>query len=131
VELAPKWPGDVGGAPYLCDGRVQLIEQIRFPEGFDPDIVDVFNTNTFHFATRALDRDFELGWYFVEKKVEGRPAVQIERLVGEMTRFLKSHFIRVRRTGPTSRFFPIKAPDDLKAGQDEIREMYAELLTAK
>ncbi len=131
VEAAPKWPGDVGGSPYLYDGKLQLIEQIRYPDGFDPSIVDVFNTNTFHFSAKALDRDFELGWYFVEKKVDGRPAVQIERLVGEMTRFLRSHILRVRRTGPTSRFFPIKTPDDLKAGQDEIREMYAELLATR
>ena len=57
--------------------------------------------------------------------------MQIERLVGEMTRFLKSHFIRVRRTGATSRFFPIKTPDDLTAGQDEIREMFAALLATR
>ncbi|MBI5852027.1 MAG: UTP--glucose-1-phosphate uridylyltransferase [Planctomycetes bacterium] len=127
VEVAPKWPGDVGGSPYLHRGKLQLVEQIRYPEGFDADIVDVFNTNTFHFSADALDRDFELGWYFVEKKVDGKKAVQVERLVGEMTRFLRSTFVRVKRTGPTSRFFPIKVPDDLQSGRDEIRAMYADL----
>lgn len=128
VEVAPKWPGDVGGSPYLLDGKLQLVEQIRYPSGFDPDIVDVFNTNTFHFAAAALDREFDLGWYYVEKKVDGRRAVQVERLIGEMTKFLKSNFVRVKRTGPSSRFFPVKTPDDLEAGRDEIAAMFAELL---
>ena len=124
VECAPKWPGDVGGAPYIVDGRLQLVEQLRFPEGFDPDIVDVFNTNTFHFAAEALDQEFDLGRYFVQKKVNDAPAIQIERLIGELTRFMPSNFVRVKRTGPNSRFFPVKTPDDLEAGRDEIAAMY-------
>jgi UTP--glucose-1-phosphate uridylyltransferase len=125
VEVAPKWPGDVGGSPYLLDGKLQLVEQIRYPDGFDPDIVDVFNTNTLHFNADALDRDFDLGWYYVEKTVDGRKAVQVERLIGEMTRHLKSNFVRVKRTGTRTRFLPIKTPEDLEAGRDEIREMFA------
>ena len=79
VEVAPKWPGDVGGSPLLVDGELQMVEQIRFPPNFDPEIVDVFNTNSFTFTADALDRDFDLGWYYTEKEVEGRTAVQIER----------------------------------------------------
>ncbi|MEO0480395.1 MAG: UTP--glucose-1-phosphate uridylyltransferase [Planctomycetota bacterium] len=124
-EVAPKWPGDVGGSPYLYEGKLQLVEQIRYPDDFDADIVDVFNTNTFTFDAAALDRDFDLGWYFVEKKVEGEKAIQIERLVGEMTRFLKSNFLRVKRTGKDSRFYPVKTPDDLEAGREEISAMYS------
>lgn len=127
VEVAPKWPGDVGGSPYLHRGKLQLVEQIRYPDGFDPDIVDVFNTNTFHFSTDGLDRDFDLGWYYVEKQVDGRTAVQFERLVGEMSKFLRCQFVRVKRTGPRSRFFPVKTPDDLDAAGEEIAEMYADL----
>lgn len=124
VELAPKWPEDVGGAPYLLDGRVQLIEQLRFPEGFDPSIVDVFNTNTFTFTAAALDRDFDLGWYYVEKTVEEKKAVQIEHLIGELTAHVSTNWLQVRRTGQHNRFLPIKAPDDLQAARDEIVEMY-------
>lgn len=124
IEVAPKWPGDAGGSPYLYEGKLQLVEQIRYPEGFDPDIVDVFNTNTFHFSADCLDRDFDLGWYFVEKKVDDRKAVQVERLVGEMSRFLKSNFVKVKRTGPQCRFFPIKTPEDLESGRDEIAELF-------
>lgn len=124
VELAPKWPEDVGGSPFLYLGQTQLIEGLRYPDGFDPSIVDVFNTNTFTFTAEALDRDFDLGWYFVEKKVEERKAVQIEHLVGELTAHLPTNFLQVRRTGASSRFLPVKTPEDLQAARDEIAEMY-------
>jgi UTP--glucose-1-phosphate uridylyltransferase len=124
VELAPKWPEDVGGSPFSYLGRTQLIEQLRYPEGFDPSIVDVFNTNTFTFTAQALDRDFDLGWYFVEKTVEDKKAVQIEHLVGELTAHLPTNFLQVRRSGRATRFLPIKAPEDLQAARDEIAEMY-------
>ena len=128
VEVAPKWPGDAGGAPYLYEGKLQLIEQLRYPDGFDSSVVDVFNTNTFHFDAESLDRDFDLGWYYVEKKVDGEPVVQVERLIGELTRFLRANFLRVTRTGTRSRFFPIKTREDLASGREEIEAMYADQL---
>ncbi len=124
VELAPKWPDDTGGSPYLLDGKLQLVEQIRYPKGFDPDIVDVFNTNTFHFDASALDQDFDLNWYFVEKEVEGQKTVQMERLIGELTRHLETSFLRIKRTGLDNRFLPVKTPEDLKACQEEIAALY-------
>jgi UTP--glucose-1-phosphate uridylyltransferase len=124
VELAPKWPEDVGGSPFSWLGRTQLIEQIRFPQGFDPGIVDVFNTNTFTFTAQALDRDFDLGWYYVEKEVEGRRAVQMEHLIGELTAQLTTNFLQVRRNGRDTRFLPVKTPEDLAAARDEIAEIY-------
>ena len=75
-------------------GRTQLIEQLRYPKGFDPNIVDVFNTNTFTFTADALDRDFDLGWYYVEKKVDDQDAVQVEHLIGEMTAHQSTNFLR-------------------------------------
>jgi len=124
VELAPKHAGDVGGAPYLYQGRTQLIEGLRFPPGFDPDVVDVFNTNTFWLDAEAIDRDFDLGWYYVEKSVEGRKAVQVEHLVGELTAHLATNFLRVGRTGPTTRFLPVKTPEDLSTVRAEIERLY-------
>lgn len=130
VEVAPKWKGDVGGSPYLVESArppespVQLVEQIRYPAGFDPEIVSVFNTNTFHFRAAALEREFPLGFYYVEKKAHGRTVVQMERLIGEMTRFLAGNFVEVERTGPRNRFFPIKTPEDLEAGRAEIRTLF-------
>lgn len=123
-ELAPKWPEDVGGSPFSYLGQTQLVEQIRFPADFDPSIVDVFNTNTFTFSAQALDRDFELGWYFVEKTVEEKKAVQVEHLIGELTAHLPTGYLCVRRSGQKSRFLPMKTPDDLNGARDEIAEMY-------
>ncbi len=123
-EVAPKWPEDVGGSPYLYNGRTQLVEQVRYPEGFDPNIVDVFNTNTAWFTAAALDREFDLGWYYVEKNVEGNKAVQIEHLIGELTAFLSTSFLQVRRNGRDTRFLPLQTPDDLDAAREEIAEMY-------
>jgi UTP--glucose-1-phosphate uridylyltransferase len=124
VELAPKWPEDVGGAPYTWQGRVQLIEGLRFPPGFDPNIVDVFNTNTLWFDASAIDREFELGRYYVEKTVEDRKAVQIEHLIGELTAHLDTGYLRVTRDGRGTRFLPVKAPDDLDTARPAIRTMY-------
>lgn len=124
VELAPKWKGDAGGAPYHYQGRTQLIEGLRFPAGFDADIVDVFNTNTLLFTAPAIDRDFELGRYYVEKDVEGRKAVQIEHLIGELTAHLSTNFLRVSRSGHSTRFLPVKTPEDLKAIRADIEAIY-------
>ncbi|MFN3244612.1 MAG: UTP--glucose-1-phosphate uridylyltransferase [Planctomycetota bacterium] len=124
VEVAPKWPEDVGGSPFQYLGRTQLIEQLRYPAGFDPNIVDVFNTNTFTFSAESLDRDFDLGWYYVEKQVEGRDAVQVEHLIGEMTAHLSTNFLQVRRNGRRGRFLPLKTPDDLHSAVEEIADMY-------
>ena len=130
VEVAPKWPEDVGGAPYLFEGKVQLVEQLRYPADFRHEIVDVFNCNTFTFSAAALDREFDLGWYYVEKTVEGRKAVQVEHLVGEVTRTLSSHYLKVRRTGIESRFLPVKTPEELDGAREEIAEMYRDILDA-
>ncbi|MFN3241885.1 MAG: UTP--glucose-1-phosphate uridylyltransferase [Planctomycetota bacterium] len=123
-ELAPKWDGDVGGAPYLYRDRVQLVEQIRYPEGFDASIVDVFNCNTMTFDAEALLPDVELGRYFVQKSVEGRKAVQIEHLIGEMTAHLTTNWLQIEREGPNSRFLPIKKPDELTSLRPAIDALY-------
>ncbi len=124
VELAPKWPDDVGGSPFHYLGRTQLIEQLRYPKGFDPNVVDVFNTNTFTFTATALDREFDLGWYYVEKKVDDRDAVQVEHLIGEMTAHLSTNFLQIRRNGRHTRFLPLKTPDDLESALEEIADIY-------
>jgi UTP--glucose-1-phosphate uridylyltransferase len=123
-ELVPKLRGDVGGAPYLLDGKVQLVEQIRYPQGFDASIVDVFNCNTFTFRAAALDRDFDLGWYYVEKSADGRKAVQMEHLIGELTRELPTNWLRVPRQGSATRFLAVKTPEDLDAVRSEVRALY-------
>jgi UTP--glucose-1-phosphate uridylyltransferase len=123
VEVAPKAAGDAGGAPARVDGRVMLVEGFRFPLGFDQDSIPVFNTNSFVFNLDALDRDFDFTWFYVEKSADGRTAVQLERLVNELTAILPSTFLTVPRSGPQGRFFPIKAPEDLEATRPALREM--------
>ena len=120
AELAPKNPGDVGGAPASVDGRVQIVEGFAFPEGFDQDSIPVFNTNTLWFRTDALDRDFPLRWYAVEKTVDDRPVVQFERLVGQLSWFLETAWLEVSR----DRFLPVKRPQDLDALQPRLRAMF-------
>jgi UTP--glucose-1-phosphate uridylyltransferase len=125
VEVAAKEPGDAGGAPARVDGRLIHVEGFRFPPDFDQDQIRVFNCNSFVFDLDALDREYPLFWLYVEKQVDGRSAVQLERLVNELTSFLPATFLEVPRTGPRGRFFPIKAPDDLVSSRAALRAMLA------
>lgn len=121
AEVVRKAPGDTGGAPARLDGRPQIIEGFRFPAGFDQDAIPVFNTNTFVLDAAAVDRDFPLPFYRVEKKVDGATAIQFERLVGELTAFLDTGFLEVPRDGAQSRFLPAKDPDELQSRLETIR----------
>jgi UTP--glucose-1-phosphate uridylyltransferase len=124
TELAPKRQGDAGGAPYTYNGHVQLVEQLRYPEGFDSNIVDVFNCNTITFTATALTKPIELGRYYVEKKAEDRTAVQIEHLIGELTAHLPTNYLKIPREGSQSRFLPIKTPNDLITMKPAIDTIY-------
>ena len=62
---------------------------------------------------RYIFRETALTWFAVNKTVDGKPAVQFERLVGELTAFVEPAFLRVERHGPDARFQPIKTPDDI------------------
>ncbi len=122
VELVDKDPGDAGGAPALVAGRPQIVEGFRFPAAFDQSTIPVFNTNTFVFDAKAFDRDHELTWFAVRKKVDGLPAVQLERLAGELSALLETRYLLVPRRGAESRFLPAKDPEELGRRLPEIRE---------
>ncbi len=124
IEVARK-EGDMGGAPALVDGRLILLEAPRFPPGFNHDHIPVFNTNTAWISTEALERAYDLSWLYVEKDVDGRAAVQLERLYHEITMFLPSTFLVVPRSGPRGRFFPVKSPADLERSRAVLGEMLA------
>lgn len=113
--------GDKGGIPVHAEGKLQVLEEFRFPPSFDPATVPVFNTNTFLVSAAQLARA-PLGWtwFEVEKKVEGAPAVQFERLVQELTAYLPTTFLEVPRSGKESRFLPVKDFDELARRKDEI-----------
>ena len=123
VEVAPKEPGDKGGAPARVDGHTQIVESFRFPEDFDQDRIDVFNTNTLVFNADALEQPFDLTWFAVTKQVEGRDAIQFERLVGELTAFVDTQFLRIEREGPDGRFHPVKDPEELDRRREAIRNI--------
>jgi UTP--glucose-1-phosphate uridylyltransferase len=120
VEVVARRPGEPGGAPARIDGRLQIVEDFRFPEGFDLDSIPYFNTNTFVLDAAALDRDFPLTWFLVNKKVEGRTAVQFEHLVGELSAFLDTAALEVPRDGAHGRFQPVKDPTELELRKPEI-----------
>jgi UTP--glucose-1-phosphate uridylyltransferase len=119
-EVVRKGPGDRGGAPARVDGVPQIVEAFRFPPGFDQDAIPQFNVNSFVLDAAAIDRDFDLTWFRVEKQVDGRPAVQFERLVGQVTAFLPTRFLEVPRGGADGRFQPVKDPEELAARLADI-----------
>lgn len=125
AEVVRKQPGDKGGAPARVDGTLQIVEAFRFPKGFDQDRIGVFNTNSFVLDAAALERDHPLSWFVVEKTVDGRPAIQFERLVGQLTAFVPSAFLEVARSGTDGRFQPVKDPEELEARRPAIRELLA------
>ena len=68
----------------------------------------------------ALERAHPLTWFAVEKRVDDQTVIQFERLVGELTAFVSTQWLRVCREGPETRFVPVKHPDDLGAQRDEL-----------
>lgn len=115
VEVAETMGGDVGGAPARVGERVQIVEGFRFPRDFDFDRIRFINTNTFMISLSAWEKDYPLSWFYVEKKVDGRKVVQMERLIGELSAFVETAYLAIPRSGPRGRFFPVKTPADLEA----------------
>lgn len=120
AELVRKEKGDKGGAPARVDGVPQIVEAFRFPPDFDQDEIPLFNTNTFVFNADAIDRDFDLTFFRVEKKVGDAKVIQFERLVGQLTAFLPTYFLEVPRSGPQGRFQPVKDPEELEHRRGDI-----------
>jgi UTP--glucose-1-phosphate uridylyltransferase len=122
VEVVDKVAGDKGGIPVRHEGRRTIVEEFRLPVGFDPTIVRVFNTNTFLVDAAKLDGlDMEWTYVEVEKKSEGKVAIQFERLLGEMTAAIEPDFVRVPREGARSRFLPVKDVPELERRRPEIQ----------
>jgi UTP--glucose-1-phosphate uridylyltransferase len=126
VEVAEKAAQDKGGIPVHAPTpsgvrRLQVLEEFRLPKGFDAESVRVFNTNTFLVrAERLLDVKVDWSWFEVEKKVDGKTAVQFERLLQEITAALDAAYVRVPRHGATARFLPVKDFDELARRRGDI-----------
>jgi len=124
VEVVPKG-GDTGGAPARVDGRLQLLETMRFPPDFDQARIPVFNTNTSLITVDALTEPVDLTWLLAEKRVEDQAVVQFERLYHELSAHVPTTFLVVPRHGPRGRFLPVKEPADLALAQPLLREILA------
>lgn len=120
VEVVRKEPGDRGGVPVWVEDHMQIVEEFRLPAGFDGAQVPFFNTNTLTFDAEALDREFDLDWFPVRRKVDGRDAIQGERLLGQVTAFLPTQFLVVERHGSDGRFLPVKDQEELAQRMPEI-----------
>ena len=124
VEVCEKAPGDKGGIPVHALGKLQVLEEFRLPQGFDAAAVRVFNTNTFLVrADKLQNAQIEWSFFEVEKKVSGKPAIQYERLLQELTSALDATYLKVPREGAKSRFLPVKDHDELARRKDEIRKV--------
>ncbi|MBX3183125.1 MAG: UTP--glucose-1-phosphate uridylyltransferase [Polyangiaceae bacterium] len=128
-EVVDKQGTDRGGVPVRLDGRPVILEELRLPASFDPSQVSVFNTNTFWVNAQALaalpQSEHRFSYFAVEKRHGERRFLQLERLLGEITSFLPTRFVRVPRDGAAARFLPVKDHDELIARQDTIRQVLA------
>jgi UTP--glucose-1-phosphate uridylyltransferase len=120
-EVVDKLDDDRGGIPVRTLGKLRVLEEFRIPASFDPRTVRVFNTNVFHFDARALDAlSMEWRFYTVKKQVSGQKVVQFERIVNEVTGELETEYLHVPRSGPQSRFLPVKDQTELLQRRAEI-----------
>jgi UTP--glucose-1-phosphate uridylyltransferase len=123
VEVAEKEKGDRGGIPVHAPGAPwpQVLEEFRLPQGFDATSVTVFNTNTFLVRAEPLETaPIHYSWFEVTKTVDGKTAIQFERLLQELTSSLPSAYLRVPRHGAEARFLPVKDWDELDKRRPEI-----------
>jgi UTP--glucose-1-phosphate uridylyltransferase len=121
VELVAKAAGDRGGLPVLRAGRLVLAETFRLPGGFPDEAFPLFNTNTLWVDLDALEGRHPWTWCPVTKKVDGREAIQFERLLGELTWWNDTRYLHVERDGAGSRFVPIKEREDLARSSERLR----------
>jgi len=123
IEVVRNRGNDVGGAPAIVNGKLQIVEAFRFPGDFPVDRLTHFNTNTFCFSRTVFENSYPLDWFVVEKRVEDRPAIQFERLAGQLSAFLPCTFVEVDREGTGSRFSPIKDRLTLDRERPRIKEI--------
>jgi UTP--glucose-1-phosphate uridylyltransferase len=126
VECVQTEPDYKGGMVARVDGAPQVVEHFRIPESFDQTQLDLLNTNTFCFDAEALDDEFDLNWYVVEKEVDGKSVIQFERLAGELSEFLETRFLKVPSSGDNSRFLPVKRPAHLEDNREFLERVVRE-----
>jgi UTP--glucose-1-phosphate uridylyltransferase len=128
VELVAKEKGDRGGLPVSVDGRLVLAETFRLPKGFPDADFPLFNTNTLWIDLEALEGEHPWTWCYTRKKVTGLEAIQMERLIGELSWWHPTAWLHVPRTGVASRFLPVKDLDELQSRRPHIAAILRERL---
>jgi UTP--glucose-1-phosphate uridylyltransferase len=133
VELTsrrnPSGGLDVGAAPVRARGRVFLVEHV------DPSAHPLISTDDIAFDLQAiLSAPLPLPWRVARKKVDGRDALQLEQVTGEVTGLvdgegkplLTSAYLEVpREDAEQTRFEPVKAREDLARVAGRIAGRYA------
>lgn len=115
VEVVPKLASDQGGVPCKVDGELVIVEQMKFPAGFDYQALPWLNTNTFWFTLAdLLSFNEDLPWVLAEKTITDGNVIQLERFACDVN--LPSQYIIVERQ---QRFWPMKRYVDVLISQTQ------------
>ena len=121
---------DVGGAPVVIGGHLQVVEGFRFPATLPPESLLDFQTNNMYFSLASLRDPPMLPRHMVKKQVESRASIGFEAITCEASGVLRPsgepwlslNLIRVPREGKHGRFYPIKSSEDLELMRTQIKE---------